>query len=60
MLAGVELFACTTMKRSNAHKSYPSWRQREARHLIASLIIGGITAAIVGVIIYFTNHGQRF
>ena len=47
------------MKRTRS-KNYPDWRQRESRMLIWSLAVGGIAAAITGLVIYFANHGRGF
>jgi hypothetical protein len=46
------------MKRSRA-KNYPDWRQREMRMLIWSLAVGGVAAAITGLVIYLVNHSSH-
>jgi hypothetical protein len=48
------------MKRSRVHKSYPSWRQRDTRSIILSLVVGIIAAAVTGVVVYFANRGRGF
>jgi hypothetical protein len=48
------------MKRPRVHKSYPTWRQRDTRTFVMSLIVGSIAAAIAGVVVYYANHGRGF
>jgi hypothetical protein len=59
LLEGRKQFAEPLMKRSNYHKSYPNWRQREMRFLITSLIVGSIAAAIAALVIYFASRGAH-
>lgn len=49
----------TCMKRSRAHKSYPTWRQREARMFMLAMIAGAFAAAVVGILVYFGNRMGR-
>ena len=48
------------MKRSRAYKNYPDWRQREMRMLIWAFAVGGLAAAITGLVIYFVNHSSHY
>jgi ABC-type cobalamin transport system permease subunit len=47
------------MKRSRAYKTYPTWRQRDSRMLLISVVVGLIAAAFMGVAIYFSNRGYH-
>ena len=38
------------------HKSYPNWRQREARMLIWALAVGAVVAGLTGLLIYFMSR----
>lgn len=49
-----------SMKRSRAHKSYPTWRQREARMFLLAMIAGAFAAAVFGVLVYFGNRMAKF
>jgi hypothetical protein len=51
----VRRICCKLMKHSRPYKSYPTWRQREMRFLILSLIIGLVAAAIAGGVIYLAS-----
>jgi cytochrome b subunit of formate dehydrogenase len=48
------------MKRSRAYKNYPDWRQREMRMLIWAIAVGGVAAAITGIVVYYANHRGAF
>jgi hypothetical protein len=48
------------MKRTRGPKTYPDWRQREIRMLYWALAVGGVAAAITGLVIYFANHSRNY
>lgn len=48
------------MKRSRAHKAYPTWQKREARMFMLAIIAGTIAAACFGLLVYFGNRMASF
>ena len=47
-------------QRSRAYKSYPDWRQREARMFMWAIAVGGVAAVGTGIIIWFVNHHSPY
>ena len=45
-------------QKSRAYRSYPNWRQRESRMLLWALAVGGVAAAITGLLVWLLSRNN--